>query len=65
MISSDEGVEIVVLDNLVNNVSANLKLYLIRRFVAFHPSIEMVRKWVSQRWKLKGSGIFCFKFMAI
>lgn len=47
VISGDEGVEIVVPNNLVDSVSANLKLCLIGRFVAFCSSIEMVRKWVS------------------
>ena len=67
-----EGGGILVLYSLVDSVSANLKLYLIGRFVFFHAPIEMVRKWVSQRWKLKGpvmvlgilGGLFLFKFKA-
>ena len=35
VISSEEGVEIIVLDSLVDNVSTNLKLCLIGRFVSF------------------------------
>lgn len=68
-----EGVDIVVLDSLVDKMSTNLKLCLIGRFVSFHLLIEMVIKWVSQRWKLKGSvmvstmlgGMFYFKFKVI
>ncbi len=40
VISGDERVEIVILDSLVDSVSANLKLFLIGRFVAFFPSIK-------------------------
>ena len=47
VISSEEGVEILVPDSLVDSVSSNLKLCLIGRFFFFRPSIEMIRKWVS------------------
>ena len=70
LISREKKVETVVLESLVDCVLANLKLYLIGRFISFHTSIEMVKKWVSQRWKLKGhvmvstilGGLFFFKF---
>ena len=60
----------MVVDTLVDSVLSNLKLYLIGRFISFHASIEMVKKWVSQRWKLMGhvmvstilGGLFFFKF---
>lgn len=55
VINSDEGVEIVAFDSLVDSVSTNLKLCLIGRLFVFLPSIEMVRRCVSQRWKLKDS----------
>ena len=47
VISGEEWVEILVPDSLVDNVSTNLKLCLIVRFIFFFPSIEMVMKWVS------------------
>ena len=46
VIRKEKGVEIVVPENLVDSVSANLKLYLIGRFVPFCTSIEIIRKWV-------------------
>jgi len=47
VISGDEGLEIVILDNLVDSVLVNPKLCLVGRFVVFHPSIKMVRNWIS------------------
>ena len=57
-------------DTLVDNVTFDLKLCVVGRFIAFRPMIEMACKWVSQKWKIKGSvsistipsGLFGFKF---
>ena len=49
VINWEEEVEIVIIENFVDSVSTNLKLCMIGKFVSFFPSIEMARKWVSQK----------------
>ena len=49
------GQVISLLDTLVDTVTSSLKLCVVGRFVAFRPTIEMVRKWVGQKWRVKGS----------
>lgn len=58
-------------DTLVDSVTSGLKLCVVSRFFSFRPIIEMVWKWVGQKWRIKGSvgistmpsDLFCFKFM--
>lgn len=65
------GLVISLPNTLVDNITSGLKLCVVGRFVAFRPTIEMVWKWVSQKWKIKGSvsismmpsNLFCFQFM--
>lgn len=67
---SANGPMVSLLNTLVDSVTFGLKLCVIGRFVAFRPTIEMVRQWIGQKWKIKGrvgisampSGLFCFKF---
>ena len=42
-----DGPVISLPNSLVENVTFGIKLYVVGRFVAFRPTIEMVRKWVS------------------
>ena len=68
----EDGPMIALPDSVMDNVTSGLKLCVVGRFVAFRPSIEAVRKWVINRWKVKGnicvsampSGLFCFRFTA-
>ena len=39
---NDNGLVISFLDTLVDSVTSSLKLWVVRRFVAFRPTIEMV-----------------------
>lgn len=56
----------------MDSLTSGLKLCVVGQFVAFRPTIEMVRKWVGQKWRIKGSvcvstmpsGLFYFKFTA-
>ena len=69
---SANGPVISLLDTLVDSITYGLKLCVVGRFVAFKPTIEMVHKWVSQKWRIEGSvsistmpsGLFYFKFTA-
>jgi len=47
--------KISLLDVVVENVSKGFCLILVGRFLSYRPTIKMVRKWVSNRWKLKAS----------
>ncbi|XP_059075363.1 uncharacterized protein LOC131875298 [Cryptomeria japonica] len=66
---SDHRVE--VLDVLVNSAIAELSLSLFGKFQAFCPPLDLVKKCVATRWKLKGSvtssamanGFFLFSFI--
>lgn len=42
-----DGPMISLPDSLMDSVTSGLKLCVVARFVAFRPTIEMVRKWVS------------------
>ena len=67
-----DGLVISLPNSLVESVTFGLKLCVVGRFIAFRPTIEMVHKWVSQKWKIRGSvgvsampsGLFYFKFMS-
>lgn len=65
----DAGLEIILSDLVVHNISKRFSLVLVGRFLTYRPTIEMVRKWVSTRWKLKGTVevvvgvLFLFKFI--
>ena len=70
-ISHGQDGPVISLPNfLVDNVTSGLKLCFVSRFVEFTPIIEMVCKWVSQKWKVRESvgvstmpsSLFCFKF---
>ena len=65
-----DGPVIALPDSVMDNVTSGLKLCVVGRFVSFRLSIEAVRKWVINKWKVKGnicvsampSGLFCFRF---
>ncbi|GLJ07912.1 hypothetical protein SUGI_0076830 [Cryptomeria japonica] len=56
----------IVLDHILLNMANNL----VGKFFSLCPMVEMVRKWVKDIWKLKGSvfvsampgSLFLFKF---
>lgn len=66
----EEGPEICLLDGIMDNIASSLNRCLVGRFLAFRPTIDMVRRWVGSRWKSKGSvfvsampgRLFLFKF---
>lgn len=70
--NSEEGLEIGLLDSIMDNIVSSLHLFLVGRFLAFRPTIDMVRRWAGSRWKIKGSvsvstmpgGFFLFRFTA-
>lgn len=68
--AGEDGLEICLPNNIMDNIASSLHLFLVGRFLAFKPTIDMVRRWVGSRWKLKGSvfvsampgGLFLFRF---
>ncbi|XP_059067697.1 uncharacterized protein LOC131858468 [Cryptomeria japonica] len=56
----------------MDNIASSLHLCLVGRFLAFRPTIDMVKRWAGSRWKIKGSvsvstmpgGLFLFRFTA-
>ncbi|XP_059064991.1 uncharacterized protein LOC131857021 [Cryptomeria japonica] len=70
--AGEEGLEICLPDNIMDNIASSLHLCLVGRFLAFIPTIDMVRRWVGSKWKIKGSvsnsvmsgGLFLFRFTA-
>lgn len=51
----DVGMEIILLDLVVDSITEGFSLRLVGSFLSFRPTIGMVRKWVYNRWKMKGS----------
>ncbi|XP_057872573.2 uncharacterized protein LOC131078814 [Cryptomeria japonica] len=70
--NGEEGLEICLPDSIMDNIASPLHLCLVGRFLAFRPTIDMVRRWAHSRWKIKGSvsvsampgGLFLFRFTA-
>lgn len=55
---------------VLNMMIVELRISLMGKFLAFFPSLDLVKKWVSSKWKLKGSittsvmayGLYLFSF---
>ncbi|XP_059064774.1 uncharacterized protein LOC131856851 [Cryptomeria japonica] len=70
VIAGEDGPKICLPDSIMDNITSSLHLCLVGRFLAFRPTIDMVRRWAGSRWKLKGSvsvssmlgGLFLFRF---
>lgn len=57
-------------NSVSDRILSSMENAFVGRFLSFRPTVDMVRKWVALKWRLKGSveiyamsgGIFLFKF---
>ncbi|GLJ06853.1 hypothetical protein SUGI_0050310, partial [Cryptomeria japonica] len=67
---SEERTSFELLDVVLDRILQNMTNTLVGKFFSLCPTVEMVQKWVKDKWKLKGSvsvsamhgALFLFKF---
>ncbi|GLJ40209.1 hypothetical protein SUGI_0824850 [Cryptomeria japonica] len=58
---SEEGTSFELPDVVLDHILQNMTNILVGKFFSLRPIVEMVQKWVKDKWKLKGSVYKCHK----
>ncbi|GLJ25172.1 hypothetical protein SUGI_0481490 [Cryptomeria japonica] len=69
-LQTKEGTSFEIPDVVLDHILQNMANTLVGKFFSLHPMVEMVKKWVKDKWKLKGTvffsamlgSLFLFKF---
>ncbi|GLJ21256.1 hypothetical protein SUGI_0390160 [Cryptomeria japonica] len=52
---TEEGMSLELPDVVLDRIFQNMDNTLVGKLFSLRPTVEMVRKWVNDKWKLKGS----------